>query len=67
MWQIITEQTTNEDNVSYTAYGFRCGEHEVHDFTSLQDEAESFLALLNRMEVSPINIYEVIEDYFAAV
>lgn len=67
MWHIITEQTTNEDNISYTAYGFRCGEYEVHDFTSLQDEAENFLTLLNRMEVSPMHIYEVIEDHFAAV
>ena len=67
MWQMITEQLTNEDGISYTAYGFYSGECEIHDFTSLQEAAEDFLEMLNRLEVSPIHIYDVIEDHFAAI
>lgn len=65
MWQIITEQCTNEDGVSYTAYGIRCDERIVHDLTSLRDEAERFLALINDLDVSPLHIADVIEDYLA--
>lgn len=65
MWQIITEELINEDGVRYTAYGFMCGEYTIHDFTSLPEEAESFLRILNSFEVSTLHATEVIEDYFA--
>lgn len=64
---MITENLTNEDGISYTACGFRCGECTIHDFTSIAEEAESFIAMLNEMEVSPLHILDVIEDHFAAV
>ena len=64
---MITENLTNEDEISYTAYGFRCGECTIHDFTSIKKEAESFVAMLNSMEVSPHHILDVIEDHFASV
>lgn len=67
MWQMITEELTNEDGVSYIAYGFRCGDCTIRDFSSVQDEAESFLGMLNSFEVSPLHAAEVIEDHFASL
>ncbi len=65
MWHMITETMTNEDGVSYTAYGFRCGDYIIHDMTSLPDEAESFLEILNSFEVSTLHAADIIEDHFA--
>ena len=67
MWQMITEELTNEDGIHYTAYGFQCGAYTVHDFSSVQSEAESFLRILNDFEVSTIHAKEVIEDHFASL
>ena len=67
MWQMITDYITNEDNISYKAYGFRYGKHELHDYTSIKTEAECVLDLLNSMEVSPIHLHDIIEDHYAVV
>ncbi len=67
MWKIISEQRTNEEGVNYTAYGLRCGDCVVDDLSSEMQEVQSFIELINRNEVSPIHIYDVIEDYFAAL
>ncbi|MBQ4165090.1 MAG: hypothetical protein IJD85_02075 [Oscillospiraceae bacterium] len=67
MWKLTTEEMTSEDGAVYTAYGFSRGECHVKDFTSLQAEAEIFLDILNANDVSPVHVYEVIEDYFAAI
>ncbi len=65
MWRLVTEQRVNEDGVSYTAYGFECGECRISDFSSVREEAERFLVTLNTNEVSTVHIFDVIEDYFA--
>ena len=67
MWQMITEELTNEDGIHYTAYGFKCGEYIVHDFSSVQSEAENFLRILNELEVSTVHAADIIEDHFAAL
>lgn len=67
MWSLTTEQRVNEEGVSYTAYGFMCGDHHIRDFSSVREEAERFIESLNRNEVSPIHIYDVIEDHFASL
>lgn len=65
MWQLQTTQEINEDGVSYTAYGFSCGECCISDFSSVREEAERMLTILNKNEVSPLHVYDVIEDSFA--
>ncbi len=67
MWKLTENRMTDENGNIYTAYGFICGDVHVTDFSSLKEDAQNFLDLLNRMEVSPIHIYDVIEDYFAQV
>ncbi len=65
MWQLRTEQRVNEDGASYTAYGFECGECRISDFSSVREEAERFVEMLNINEASPIHIFDIIDDYFA--
>lgn len=65
MWQLQTTNKTNEDGVSYTAYGFTCGECCVSDFSSVREDAERMLEILNKNEVSPLHVYDVIEDSLA--
>lgn len=67
MWELTAEQRTNEEGVTYTAYGLRCGECVIPDFSSLREETEAFISLMNRLEVSPIHAADVVEDYFAAL
>ncbi len=67
MWRLHSEQRVNEEGVAYTAYGFICGECCISDFSSVREETEHFIEALNRNEVSPLHIYEVIEDHFAEV
>lgn len=65
MWQLLTTPQTNEDGVAYTAYGFCCDECCVTDFSSVREEVEQMLDILNKNEVSPLHVYDVIEDSFA--
>ncbi|MBQ4166558.1 MAG: hypothetical protein IJD85_09565 [Oscillospiraceae bacterium] len=67
MWRLHSEQRVNEEGVAYIAYGFICGECCISDFSSVREETEHFIEVLNRNEVSPLHIYEVIEDHFAEV
>lgn len=65
MWELTATSQTNEDGAAYTAYGFRCGECCVTDFSSVREDAERMLEVLNKNEVSPLHVYDVIEDSFA--
>ncbi len=65
MWRLLSEQRVNEDGITYTAYGFECGECRVSDFSSVREDTEHFIELLNENEVSPVHIFDIIEDYFA--
>ena len=67
MWKLTETQITNEDEIRYTAYGFVCGETTIADFSSVKSEALRFIELLNEHKVSPLHIYDVIEDHFAAL
>ncbi len=67
MWQLRSEQKVNEDGIAYTAYGFERGDRLISDFSSVREEAEYFIQLLNENDISPIHIFEVIEDYFAMI
>lgn len=67
MWRLCLEQKVSEDGVAYTAYGFECGECRISDFSSIREETERFIVLLNENEVSPVHIYDVIENYFAVI
>lgn len=66
MWELTTEKQTNEDGVSYLAYGLRCGEFRIADFSSVKEETERLIELMNRNEVSPVHALDVIEDYLGA-
>ena len=65
MWKLTETEMTNEEGITYIAYGFICGETTITDFSSVKDEALRFIELLNRLEVSPLHIYDIIEDHFA--
>ncbi|MBQ8170967.1 MAG: hypothetical protein IJZ95_03135 [Oscillospiraceae bacterium] len=67
MWKLTETEMTNEDGIVYTAYGFVCGETTIADFSSVKNETLRFIELLNRLDVSPLHIYDVIEDHFAAL
>lgn len=67
MWQLTTEEMTNEDGVTYIAYGLRCGDYRIADFSSVMEETEALISLMNRHAVSPIHAKDVIENYFAAL
>ena len=67
MWELTSEQRTNEDEVSYTSYGLRCEELSIADFSSIREEAQRLIDLMNRFEVPAVHAYDVIENYFAAL
>ncbi len=67
MWEIISEEMTNEDGATYIAYGLCCGDYRIADFSSVMEETEALISLFNRHAVSPVHAKDVIENYFAAL
>ncbi|MBP1542911.1 MAG: hypothetical protein J6A16_02345 [Oscillospiraceae bacterium] len=64
MWKLTSEVCTNEEGVTYTAYGLRCKECHIPDISSVKENAERVLQIMNDNQVSTIHAADVLEDLF---
>ncbi len=67
MWELMTEKRTTEDGFDYTAYGIRQGSVQIADICVGKAEIDRLLDLLNRNNVSEINVADIVEDYVAEI
>ena len=71
---VVPELHSHPDLGVYRSYGIHAFEryHDqvraiscVHDITSIPKEAEQLAEHLNRLQVSPIHLIDIIQDYLA--
>lgn len=65
MWKITEKKMVSEDGEDYTGYGVSCGECSVEDITSERAAIARLTDDLNRYEVSPLHIWDIVENFLA--
>ena len=60
-------QFTSDDQELYTSYGIACDELVIEDITNDQRALKDFIQLINRMDVSPLHLQDVVEDFLVAL
>ena len=65
MYELIEESILDEDNIAYISYGVRYTEDDIKisDITLNKESMLSFIALINRENLQPIHLKDVVEDY----
>lgn len=75
-YHIIAERCNHPDIGTYRSYGIQVfettGIHispatSIHDVTTIQAQAEQLTELCNHYQLSPVHLYDVIEDYLAKI
>ena len=64
MYKIKEKLVTNDNNQTYTSFGIEYPEENLYipDIFSDRKCAEDFIALCNRLDLSPVHIFDVLED-----
>lgn len=67
MWEIVSETRFTDYYKPYTAFGIKNNDIKISDIFVEEGEAARFVEKINRLDVSVIHIYDVLEDYFGTV
>ena len=59
----ITQDKKNIDGVVKTTYGIKCEEMAVKDVSPSKEEVTELIDKLNKYELSPCHLQDVIEDF----
>lgn len=62
MYQINVSALNCENGESET-YGVTIGNRKIYDLSPDREKVENFIDVLNRLEVSPIHLDDVIDDF----
>ncbi len=67
-YKCIEQKLFDEDIGNYITYGIEItdGNKIVNDVSCNKDKANTIIKLLNQYQVSPIHLYEIIEDILSA-
>lgn len=59
----------SDDNIQYTGYGIYNKQYniQVDDITTQRRELEKLIVKLNREHLSPVHIYDVIDDFLVCL
>ncbi len=59
----ITQEEKNIDGVVKTTYGVKCDRMSVKDVSPNKEEVTELIDRLNKYELSPCHLQDVIEDF----
>ena len=62
MWRIIETKVCLENNC-VKSYGIGGETVEINDISTVKEEIEEFVELLNKLEASEIHAYDLVEDF----
>ena len=74
-YHIVSERHTHPDMGVYRSYGIHvfeiAGVHirpvaTIHDITTKEDDAHTFVAMCNRYQLSPIHLQDFAQDFIQA-
>lgn len=64
MYKVTQDLVTNENDQTYTAFGIEYPEEDLYipDVFFDRERAEEFVALCNKLDLTPLHIFDVLED-----
>ena len=62
-YTINESKVTNEENEIILSYGISFGEKQIKDISVNKTKIETLINLCNKNNLSPIHIYDVIDDF----
>ena len=62
-YTINESKVTNEENEIILSYGISFGEKQIKDISVNKTKIETLVSLCNQNNLSPIHIYDVIDDF----
>ncbi len=65
LYRILCEEQ-RIDGAWYTVYGIACGRMTISNVSSDADKLSKLIALCNTLELSPLHLPEVVEDFLLA-
>lgn len=63
MYKLNQSTVTDENNSEHDTYGITCGERTIKDISTDKQRIEALIELCNSLELSPIHLDDVIEDF----
>ena len=63
MYTLSHSTVIDESGEKWDTYGIRYGENVINDISIDRIKIEKLIEVLNRQKLSPIHIYDVIEDF----
>lgn len=65
MYSIIHINYTSDDHIDYIGYGIRDNDSDllINDITTDKKKLEELVDTMNRLQVSPIHVRDIIEDF----
>ncbi len=63
MYEIIKEKTKNKEGREIEIYGIKCNSVTIGHITEDRDKLNELCVLCNALELSPLHLKDVVEDF----
>lgn len=63
MYKLVKSKVKNDEGNIFDTYGISCKETVVEDISTDKSSVERLVGLCNELELSPVHLYDVIDDF----